>query len=92
MIQAWPRFHLATPQKTKEDQGVLMYAEGSKACHAFVLLYCTLKIPSAFLTSFTAPNSERSLQYCKHLQEGYIYRRIYKISSKMSVSLYQASS
>ena len=48
VIQARPRFHLLTPQKTKEDQGVLMYAECNKACRAFVLLYCTFKFQVHF--------------------------------------------
>ena len=48
VIQAWPRFHFLTPQKTKEDQGVLMYAECNKACRAFVLLYCTFKFQVHF--------------------------------------------
>ena len=67
-----------------------MYAECNKACRAFVPLYCTFKSQVHFWPHLL--HQKRSLHYCKHLQEGYIYRRIYKISSKMSVSLYQASS
>ena len=50
------------------------------------------KIQSPFLTSVTASNSERSLHYCKLLQEGCIYRHILKISRKMSVSMHVANS
>ena len=49
------------------------------------------KILSPFLTSVTASNSERSLHYCKLLQEGCIYRHILKISRKMS-SMHVANS